>query len=182
MKKLLLFVCFLLLAISPAEAGVYLDNTNKFQIVTPENWRLSGREQTIDHDAIFEIHGSDTSASERTLIGIKAAVARESRVDFSFANMTAEEKERLHKQTYEKFSMNLPQQATIDLHQFQNYVENTFLITTISRQKEGEQYKAITAITYFAGRQYTFYLFVNDKNAWAIEDFNNMLASFKILN
>lgn len=181
MKKLLLVFCFLFLASSTVNAGIYLDNMNRFQIVTPENWRLSGRDQTIDHDAIFEIHQDNASHNDRTLIGIKTTVAKENRQDFSFANMTDAEKSRLHDQTYQKFSANLPEHSSIDSHQFLDYGTNTFLVTTISHQKEGQVYKAITAITYFADRQYTFYLFANSNNNQAKEEFSQMLASFQIL-
>lgn len=180
-KVLLLLLCLLFITPATINASLYNDNLNKFQVTLPQNWKMFDAEKQIDKDALLEIH-QGTSVSGRTLIGIKVKQAKEAHPGLTFATITDQEKSSLLEQTLQKFSANLPEHSSIDTHEFANYGNNTFLVTTINHSTSSEYYKAITAITYYNNMQYTFYLFLNSSNPQALIDFNNMLATFQPLN
>jgi hypothetical protein len=135
----------------------------------------------FDPKSLLELYKSDISPDGKTLIAVSAFPAQSGRPDFSFANMTEEEKKMLFADRLAKIKEKLPGSATLDSQVTDSLSTNSFLIVSLTCLNEGDEYKAVVAMTYTGGRQYCFYLFADADDQAAADDFYAMLGSLKIL-
>ncbi|MDR3348224.1 MAG: hypothetical protein LBO03_01230 [Acidaminococcales bacterium] len=170
----LFFVC------ATARAGTYFDNQYKFQIALPENWTVADKSK-FDQKSLLELYRNDSSPGGKTLISISAAPAQSGRPDFSFANMTEEEKRGLFADKLAKIKDKLPANSTLDSQVTDSWATNSFLVVSLTCPDEGGEYKAVVALTYADGRQYCFCLFAGANDQSAADDFYAMLGSLKLL-
>jgi hypothetical protein len=180
MKKIILAALLVLCGACAAQAGTYLDNQYRFQISLPENWSVA-KDAKFDKKSLLELSKTDASPDGKTLIAISALPAQSVRADFSFANMSEEEKNGLFADRLAKIKEKLPENSTLDSQVTGSWGTNSFLVVSMACFSEDAEYKAVIAITYAGGRQYCFYLFADALDQAAADDFYAMLGSLRIL-